>query len=153
MKRLAFLAFVLAMTTVSACGDDGGNPPIGAGSMSATIDGAAFTGSLGLTATRSGNSIIIGAVGSSGRQLTISLKDVTATGAVAIGSGSESFGQVGLSTQVWQSNLTGGTGSVNVTTLTSTHFAGTFTFTGAASTGTGATGTKTVSAGSFDVSF
>lgn len=153
MKRLAFLALVLAMTTVTACGDDGGNPPVGAGTMSASIDGAAFTGSLGVTAVRNANTITIAAVGSNSRQITISLTDVTTTGAVAIGSGSQSFAQFGQSTQVWLSNLAGGTGSVNVTTLSATHATGTFTFTGAASTGTGSTGTKTVSAGSFDVSF
>lgn len=153
MKRLAILAFVLAAVTVSSCGDDGGNPPVGAGRMSASIDGTAFTGSLAVTAVRTTNTITISAVGSNTRQISINLLGVTGTGAVAVGAGSQNFAQYSQGTQTWVSSLVGGSGTVNLTTLSATHATGTFSFTGIASTATGATGNKVVSNGAFDVSF
>ena len=157
MKRSVFLALVLATVTstvsVTACGDDGGSPPIGAGRVTATADGSPFTASVAVNASRVGNTLAVTAVGANARQISIQLTGVTGTGTVAIGDGSTSYAQLSQASQQWISNLAGGTGTVNVTTLTSTHAAGTFTFTGAALTTTGASGTKTVTAGSFDISF
>lgn len=153
MKRLAFLALVLATATVSACGDDGGNPPVGAGKVGATVDGNTFTGSLSVTALKSADTLLITAVGSNTRQIAIRLAGVTASGAVAVGPGSASYVQFSQATQQWVSNLAGGAGTVNLTTFTTTHATGTFTVTGAALTTSGATGTKAVTSGSFDVSY
>lgn len=153
MKRLAFLALVLATVTVTSCGDDGGNPPVGAGTMSASIDGTAFTGSLSVTAVRTTNTITISAVGSSTRQISLNLLGVTSTGAVAVGAGSQNFAQYSQGTQTWVSSLVGGTGTVTLTTLSATHATGTFSFTGIASTATGASGNKSVTNGTFDVNF
>ena len=89
MKRLALLAFAF----VIACGDDGGNPPVGAGTMTASIDGTAFSGTLAVQAVRSTNVINISAVGSNTRQLSLNLVGVTATGSFSIGAGSTSMGQ------------------------------------------------------------
>ncbi|MEO7999685.1 MAG: DUF6252 family protein [Gemmatimonadaceae bacterium] len=153
MKRLAFLALMLATVTVAACGDDGGNPPVGAGRMSASIDGTAFTGSLAVTAVRTTNTITIAGVGSNTRQISINLLGVTTTGAVAVGVGSQNFAQYSQGTQTWVSSLAGGSGTVNLTTLSATHATGTFSFTGIGSTSTGASGNKVVSSGTFDVNF
>ncbi|MEO7361539.1 MAG: hypothetical protein ABI120_14495 [Gemmatimonadaceae bacterium] len=157
MKRSVFLAMVLAAATatvtVTACGDDGGSPPIGGGSMTATADGTAFTASLAVNASRVGNTLAVTAVGANNRQISIQLTGVTAPGSVAIGDGSASYAQLSQTSQQWISNIAGGTGTVNVTTLTSTHATGTFTFTGAALTTTGAVGTKTITGGNFDVSY
>lgn len=149
MKRLALLAFAMVM----ACGDDGGNPPVGAGIMTASIDGTAFSGTLAVQATRSGNVISISAVGSNTRQLSLNLVGVTATGNVAIGAGSASLGQYSQGTQTWVSSLVGGSGTVVLTTLSSTRAVGTFSFTAIPSPSTGATGNKSVTSGAFDVSF
>ena len=149
MKRLALLAFAMVM----ACGDDGGNPPIGAGSMSASIDGTAFSGTLAVTASRSGTTLSIAALGSNSRQLSLNLVDVAATGNIAIGAGSASMAQYSSGAQAWVSNVAGGSGTVVVTTLTSTRLAGTFSFTAVPSTTTGATGNKAVTSGAFDVTF
>lgn len=157
MKRLALLALVFATATgsatLSACGDDGGDPPVGAGRVTATVGGTDFTGSLAVTAKRESNNLTIGAVGANGRQIAITLLNVTATGAVPVGAGSASFVQYAESSQQWLSNLTGGTGTVNLTTYTSTHATGTFSITAPAFGTSGATGTKTVTNGSFDVSY
>lgn len=149
MKRLALLAFAFVM----ACGDDGGDPPVGAGRMTASIDGTAFSGTLAVQATRSGTLLSISAVGSSSRQLSLNLTGVTATGTIAIGAGSTSMGQYSSGTQTWVSSLAGGSGSVVLTTLTTTHATGTFSFTAIPSTSTGATGNKSVTSGTFDVTF
>lgn len=149
MKRLALLALALVM----ACGDDGGSPPVGAGRMTASIDGTAFSGTLAVTAVRSGTVLIISAVGSNTRQLSLNLVGVSTTGNVAIGAGSASMGQYFLGTQTWVSSLVGGSGTVVLTTLTTTHAAGTFTFTAIPSAPTGATGNKAITSGTFDVSF
>ena len=153
MKRLVFLALMVATATVAACGDDGGNPPVGAGNVSATVEGSAFTGSLAVTSSRTATVLAVGAVGSNNRQIAIFLTGVTSTGAVAVGAGSSSYAQYSDASQQWVSNLTGGSGTVNLTTLTTTHAAGTFTFTGAALATSGASGTKSVTSGSFDVSY
>ena len=149
MKRLALLAFAFVM----ACGDDGGNPPVGAGTMTASIDGTAFSGTLAVQATRSGNLLSISAVGSNTRQLSLNLVGVTAPATIAIGAGSTSLGQYSTGTQTWVSSLAGGSGSVVLTTLTSTHATGTFSFTAIPSTTTGATGNKAITNGTFDVTF
>ena len=149
MKRLALLAFAFVM----ACGDDGGNPPVGAGTVSASIDGTAFSGTLAVQAVRSVNTINISAVGSNTRQLSLNLVGVTTTGNVPIGAGSTSMGQYSVGTQTWVSSLVGGSGTVVLTTLTTTRAVGTFTFTAIPSPSTGATGNKVVTTGAFDVTF
>ena len=149
MKRLALLAFALVM----ACGDDGGSPPVGAGRLTASIDGTAFSGTLAVTAVRSGTALTISAVGSNTRQLSLNLVGVSATGNIAIGAGSTSLGQFSSSTQTWVSSLVGGSGTVVLTTLTTTRATGTFSFTAVPSASTGATGNKTVTNGTFDVAF
>ncbi|MGV3710918.1 MAG: hypothetical protein ACO1Q7_18995 [Gemmatimonas sp.] len=149
MKRLALLAFALVM----ACGDDGGDPPVGAGRVEAKIDNVDFSGTLAVQATRSGNLLSIGAVGSNTRQINLNLVGVTTTGTIQIGAGNLSVGTVTVGTSAWTSTLTGGTGSVTLTTLSSTRAIGTFSFTALPATNTGATGNKSVTNGSFDVSF
>lgn len=157
MKRLALLALVFATATVSAtvsaCGDDGGDPPVGAGRVTATVGGTDFKSTLSVTASRPSNVLTIVGVGANGRQISIVVNGATATGAVAVGAGSTSYVQYSETSQQWLSNLAGGTGTVTLTTLSSTHATGTFSVTGAALTSSGASGTKAVTSGSFDVSY
>ena len=53
----------------------------------------------------------------------------------------------------WQTDSQGGSGSVTLTTLTTTRAVGTFTYVAPAKPGTPATGTRTVSNGSFDIEY
>jgi len=57
----------------------------------------------------------------------------------------------GATLNIYAIDFTGDRGSVNVTTLTSTRIAGTFTFVAPPSLGSGAPGVKTVTNGTFDV--
>lgn len=151
MKRLTLVAVaVMAM----ACGDKSGpTESVGAGSVTATIDGAAFSGSLSVQATRTSNVLSIGAVSNNSRQINFALFGVTTTGTVPVGAGAASTITYTDVTKAWVTSLVGGTGSVTITTLTANRAVGTFSFTAIPSANTGATGNKVVTNGSFDVKF
>lgn len=152
MKRLVLAALVLAM----ACGSDGNSStePKGAGGVTATIDGTAFSADLAVQATRAGNVLAFGAVSSNSRQLNFSLVNVTATGTIPVGTGTGAHTITYTEgTKAWVTSMVGGSGSVVITTLTANRAAGTFSFTAIPSTNTGAAGNKAVTAGSFDVKF
>jgi hypothetical protein len=55
-------------------------------------------------------------------------------------------------TNVWNTGLTGGSGTLTITSLTTTRIAGSFTFTANAAGGS-ATGTQSVTSGTFDAGF
>ena len=61
--------------------------------------------------------------------------------------------QVGSPAAGWQAGVGIGSGTITLTTLTNTTAAGTFSFTLAAVPGSGATGTKSITEGSFNVTF
>jgi hypothetical protein len=67
------------------------------------------------------------------------------------------FGQVtiteGSDVSTWTTVLSPGTGSITFSTLTATSAQGTFQFTGQAAPGTSATGQKSVTSGTFSVTF
>ncbi|MBL0939602.1 MAG: hypothetical protein IBJ03_11945 [Gemmatimonadaceae bacterium] len=151
MKRLALVALVLVM----ACGSDKDSPtgPNGSGSVTAMIDGAAFSADLAVQATRSGNLLSFGAVTSTSRQINFALPNVTGTGTVQLGGGAPATVTYTEGTRGWVTSLVGGSGSVNITTLTANRAAGTFSFTAIPSASTGATGNKVVTNGTFDVKF
>lgn len=152
MRRIA----LLALACVMACGsdDEPTNPGgAGGGTLTATVGGVAFSGSLAVQAVRTSSTITISGVSSSQQQLSINLLGVNSTGTVSIGAGSQNFAQFSQGTQTWVSSLVGGTGTLTLTTLTASRAAGTFSFTGIPSASTGATGNKAVTNGTFDVSF
>lgn len=148
-------AVALAATLLlAACGDDATNSG-NESTMSATVAGTAWSGSLAVQGQVAGN--VLSVSGTNGTyQIVMNVPGVAATGTYNVGPGN--FGvaqliQVTNGTPTWTSSLVGGAGSVTVTTLTATRVAGTFTFTAAASPGTSATGTRAVTNGSFDVKF
>jgi hypothetical protein len=53
----------------------------------------------------------------------------------------------------WAANITGGSGSITVDTVTASRVTGTFQFSAVPVSGSGATGTMTVSNGKFALSF
>lgn len=157
-RRVSF-AFMCAVG-VAAC--NGGNPASpssagdsGTGTMSATIDGAAFSasGAGKVVATRAGgaNFSITGA-NTTGAQLAIIMAGVTLPGTYDIGAGGVGAATYSNASSTWLSATTGGTGTITFTTLTTTHATGTFSFVASPVVGTTATGPKFVTAGSFDVS-
>jgi len=146
------MAIGLLTLGLAACGDEDTGPGEG-GSLTASIDGEAFTASLSVQATYGNDLLVIGGVNGSQQQIMLSLPGITSTGTVNLGAGNLGVAQVILGTQAWTTSLVGGTGSVTVTSLDANGAKGTFTFTGIAAPNTGATGTKAVTNGSFDVKF
>ncbi len=140
----------------SACGGSSknpaapNNPPSGASSMSASIDGTAWT-AIAVTAGKAPGTLIVS--GSDVvRTLTVSFA-ATATGSQTIGPNSVALGMVVIGGQSWQANAVGtGGGTVNITTLTANRVVGTFTFTAVG--GQGATpASRQVTNGKFDVRY
>jgi hypothetical protein len=157
MKTLALIA--LAML-VAACGGDATGPAVlTGGTMSATVDGAAWTANTSVGAARNGQFIgLAGVSGMGGSQTTISmgfpdaLGTFTATTAVGINANFSVAGTGAL----WQALGIGaivGSITVTVTELTAERVRGTFSFTAPPVASTVATGTKTVTSGSFDARF
>ena len=164
MKRTSTLSFFasLALVTLAACGgSDGGptgtngnNAASGDGSMSATINGAAWRSlKSGDKGSRNGN---IYAVVGLNASYTISLGIAGLTGpgtvnlSLATGNGSNAI--IANSTGGWGTAFNGGSGTLTVTTLTANRIAGTFSFDAPAGSGQ-ATGTLQVRNGKFDVTF
>ncbi len=154
MRKLTGLA--LFLLAVSGCSGDstGNNNGNGNGDMSASIDGQSWTGTLATAASYQGT--VLGFAGTNGSyQINITLTGVSGPGTYSLGSGQLSIATVATvstSPQVWITSSTGGTGSVVITSLTSSAVAGTFSFTAVPSSG-GASGNKAVTSGQFNVSF
>jgi Family of unknown function (DUF6252) len=157
----ALLRYTAVIVAVSACGSStgpgggggGGNGP----GLTATVDGHSwksdsafvhlsqlFPGSYNLFAVQNGGS----------GSITLDLYDLPGPGTYAIGT---SFGVIGADASyvnaggAWSTPLSGASGTLTITTLTTTHIVGTFSFTADSSTGS-AHGSVHVTNGKFDVS-
>jgi len=159
MRRFALFSAVLIMAT--GCG--GGSSPdltgtnnIGnnsSGPLSATIDGIAWASPTPAAIYK--NNIVSVA----GIDLGLTASVGFATGVNGPGVYSLSYrnqlagvGTVSKVGQGWTSGLQGGTGTLNLTTLTTNHVAGTFSFDAVPASG-GATGVLHVTNGKFDITF
>jgi hypothetical protein len=160
MTRTTRGFLLCALLALSACGDDDGTGPNNnAGTVNATVGGVAFSGTLAQAATYSNGVLAIAATQSTGgsnvNQINITMNGVNGTGTFPLGGSSVNQGiyteVANFQAKIWTASLPGGTGSVQLTTLTPTRAAGTFTATLQPTTNTGATGTKSVTSGTFDV--
>jgi hypothetical protein len=145
---------VLAMACSSSTGPKGG----GSADLSATINGSSWLGTVDATATRivAGGSTIISVGGSNaGGGTTLGMAFSGAgPGTYQIGgAGDATNGVIYEGSQQWAANVSGGTGSITVTSISSTAVSGTFQFTAVPVSGTGATGTLLVESGQFNLSF
>jgi hypothetical protein len=126
------------------------------GTISAQVDGAAWSGTV--TATINANHIV--AIGgndgcSPGTNVTFALLPGTfqpATFNLNDPSGLNSILSIGP-INLWVANVTGGSGKVTFTTLTTAAAMGTFQFSYVAAPSSGASGTHTVTNGVFNVTF
>jgi hypothetical protein len=139
----------------ASSGGSGGSSSVG--TFTATIDGAAFSASSGLSAQLTNNILSIG--GGDSRTL-FSLAVTINRGVGTYSTGVIDPQNVVVSTLTvpgsaasWGSSATAGRGTVTVASFTSTTASGTFSLTLDPTPGTGATGTKTVTSGSFNVTF
>jgi hypothetical protein len=149
--RLLRLLLAGSAATVLACSDNGAGPN-GNGTITAKIDGVSWNASAEVQATYIAYVLAIGGLDSQARTVVLSIPSVMGTGTFALTAGQPAFATVTFGAQTWSSALTGGTGSVTISTLTGSHAIGTFNFTAPANTG-GATGTKVVTSGTFDVRY
>lgn len=148
LLRVATLSLFVA--GAAGCSGDSNGPSV-TGSVTANINTTPFTASTAVQATYAANVLAVGGTGN-GTQILITIPNVTTTGQFNIGLGQAGVAVVTVGTDSWTTSLTGGTGSVTLTTLTSSHAVGDFFFTAQAGSA-GATGTKDVASGHFDVTF
>jgi hypothetical protein len=121
--------------------------------LSATIDGAAWSSHLP-SASYTNNLVVVAGVDNAITTTVTFGFGATAPGTYAVGFGNPNAGTgiIVKGGKSWGTSLQGGTGSVTLTTLTTHHLVGTFTF-NAVPAGGGATGTSVVTNGKFDITF
>jgi Big-like domain-containing protein len=127
--------------------------------LTATIDGVAFTG-LGVSVdhtTAGGTNILSigGASGFTGNYILLAIGFPAAPGTYAIGTSSPANAAVQIPNQgsLWQAVLNSGSGTITVTSVTGNSATGTFSLVLAPLPGTKATGNKIVTNGVFNVKF
>ena len=156
LLSIAFLASAVGCGGSDSNGVTNPNPQQSAGTMSARIDGAAWTASV-VTVAVNTNGLIISGASTSSTGVAVGASRLLGTGTQTFGTGTNfnALATMTTGTQSWSATGIQGSnssGSVTLTTLTATRAVGTFTFTAAALAG-GATGTKVVTSGVFDVTF
>ena len=122
------------------------NPPR---SMSATVDGTAWTATSVGGSVTNGIAILVGTNVSQ----TVGISFVPTVGTQAMTPTGIVIGQVTVGNQTWQATgTTGSSGSVTVTSASAARVVGTFSFT-APPLGGGSAAARQVTAGTFDVTF
>lgn len=156
--RISPVALVASLVLLNACGGDtatpSGNNNNTSGPMSATVNGTAWTAN-SASAVATSNLIVITGLRLTAPNYTMSitLYNVGSTGVYPLGMNVTMFGgTVVVSSPTlggWNTPLTGAAGEINITTLSSTRIAGTFSFTATPQSPT--TGNLTVTNGAFDM--
>lgn len=133
----------------------GGGPTVGRGTITAQIDGATFTGVATTAANQSG--IFAAAASNNGGTITLGFGALATVGTTSIGVRSPTNANMvvisGGSVQSWAASTSGGTGTLTISSMTATGATGTFSFTMVPVPGSGASGTKSVTNGTFTVTF
>ena len=153
---IASIGFAVACGGSDSKGVTNPNQRQSAGTMSARIDGAAWT-AVAVSVGVNTNGLIISGANSSGTPIAVAIgmSRQQGTGTQTFGSNANALGTLTVGTGSWSATGLqgiGGTGSVTLTTLTANRAAGSFAFNAPPLAG-GATGTKVVTAGVFDVTF
>lgn len=169
MVRYGILATVLMLSI--ACGSSpssptgsigssgGGGSTSGKGTLTATVDGVAYTGVINAATLTNGNLNIT----SNNSALTLSVNFATsgaAVGTTSINAASPMQMQVittngSTVTGVWFASAVGGSGTLTISSLSATGVSGTFSFVAVASPTSPlpVAGTKTVTGGTFSATF
>ena len=153
MRNLSSTLARMALVTLCACGHDTTGPATrNNGSMSAVIDGAAWTAVSIATDSAAPSSIII--QGSDATQrLVIAIPVDQGPGKQTVGSTTPVFAGLVIASQSWLASRTqGGAGSITLTTVAAGHIVGTFEFTLAEHDGASPSD-RQVSSGKFDVNY
>lgn len=161
MRYRSFLLSA-ALLLVTACGSDSSSPTappptLTHGTMSAVVDGKAWTATVGLSAAYQNNILAFAGVAADKSTITIALAPLSGLGTYTISIGeatNASYSINGGALAQWQGvGGVGGTGSVVLTSLTATGASGTFSFELPPISNTAATGTKSITNGKFDLTF
>lgn len=136
-------------------GGSGGGGVIGRGTITAQIDGVAFTGVATAATNQSG---IFAAAASNGPgTIALGFGALAAVGTTSVGPTSPTNANMvatsGSTGQSWAASTSGGSGTLTITSINATGATGTFSFTMIPVAGTGASGTKSVTNGTFSVTF
>jgi hypothetical protein len=153
MRNLSSTLAVMALVTLCACDRDTTGPAKpNNGSMSAVIDGAAWTAVSIATDSAAPSSIII--QGSNATQrLVIAIPVDQGPGTQTVGSATPVFAGLVMGSQSWLASRTqGGAGSITLTTVAPGHIVGTFEFTLAEHDGASPSD-RQVSSGKFDENY
>lgn len=155
------LSVLSVLTALTACGGGGPTGPGGgSGSMSATIDGQAWTAQSqytqsGVSQQSPGHFPAYGArlEGNTLTGITLNLTFITGPGTYPLGTAGGVAGGIAslnVGSAVWQTPLSGQAGTVTISSISNGRIAGTFAFQ-AVGLASGATGTKVVTNGQFDL--
>ncbi|CAN5781585.1 hypothetical protein BH23GEM9_BH23GEM9_28280 [soil metagenome] len=155
MRRI--LPSLYALLLLAACGSDSptdrSNPAV-AGTMTARIDGTAWSATQSLGGSRSGQQVSFTGLGPGNVAIGLAIGGVTGPGTYTIGGLNPTTAVISYPNGIGYGVLPNqGGGAVVITSLTSAAVAGTFTFTAVLISGTGAPATRTVAEGAFNVRF
>ncbi len=159
MPRFSSLFPGLLLVAMSCGGSGttglGTSVPLLNGTFAATINGSAWSAEGRVAVARGAGNSLIMAGASLTNSLSLTLINASAPGTYSLTYTTTTLPSFAILTNAgsaWTTNITGGTGTVVVTTLTSSRVAGTFTFDAPPSPGQGTT-TAHVTGGTFDVSY
>jgi len=117
--------------------------------MNATIDGKPWVGAVSAAINVSG----VISVGGSSDGLVFGFAAPAVQGSTSIGPLSSATATITAGNQAWQALGNSGSGTLNITSITATGASGTFSFTLQPVPGTGSSGNRSVTNGSFNVTF
>ncbi len=150
-RMLRTLLLVALVAPGCSSGDDPAGPEDSGGTISATLDGAAWSAD----AVATNNGFLFGLEGTADGveiALSVNLTAETVPGTVDLTSGSTGA-QVQEGSEVWYPVGFGGSGTLTISTLTAERATGTFEFVAVPLGGSASGGSRTVTNGSFDVRF
>lgn len=149
---IAFAVVLVLCAGAIGCTDTPTGPLVN-GSLRATFDGSTWSASF-VAATYSSGLLALGGTDGLGKAISLGLVTDKGLGTYAVADTAQTFATLALPGGAsWSAVGSLGSGSITLATLTPTGASGTFSFTGDANAGTGATGVKTITNGSFNVTF
>lgn len=148
------LLVLLAAAGTAACGGGSSSPtqPAVGGSMKATIDGQGWTATA-VQAFHEGSLISVGGANAAGTAIGLAFSDAGPATYLIQPTDAGATGSVTVGSTSWIASAAGGTGTITVSALNSTHVAGTFSFVAPTFSSGVSPSSRTVTKGTFDVKF